>query len=75
MGRRPGYVIFSVDVGVADVTKNSRLFAVTSTTCSTFLKELVVSLLCFLHPSTSSKHYTQSVSVPIGHPSGKERSE
>ena len=35
-------------------------------------------LLCFLHPSTSSKHYivqhTQSVSVPILHPSGKESS-
>ena len=26
---------FSVDIGVADVTKNSRLFAVTSTTCYT----------------------------------------
>ena len=26
MGRRPDYTIFSVDIGVADVTKNSRLF-------------------------------------------------
>ena len=37
-GRRPNYTIFSVDIGVTDVTKNSRLFAVTSTTCSTLLK-------------------------------------
>ena len=34
-GHRPDYTIFSVDIGVTDVTKNSRLFAVTSTTCST----------------------------------------
>ena len=26
-GRRPDYTIFSVDIGVTDVTKNSRLFA------------------------------------------------
>ena len=37
-GRRPDYTIFSVDIGVTDVTKNSRLFAVASTTCSTLLK-------------------------------------
>ena len=30
-GRRPDYTIFSVDIAVTDVTKNSRLFAVTST--------------------------------------------
>ena len=43
-GRRPDYyiytmasTIFSVDIGVTDVTKSSRLFAVTSTTCSTLL--------------------------------------
>ena len=40
-GRRPDYTIFSVDIGVTDVNKNSRLFAVTSITCSTLLKELV----------------------------------
>ena len=28
-GRRPDYTIFSVDIGVTDVTKNSRLFAIT----------------------------------------------
>ena len=56
-GRRPDYTIFSVDIGVTEVTKNSRLFAVTSTTCSTLLKQLLrTQLLCFFHPSTSSKH-------------------
>ena len=40
--RRPDYTIFSVDIGVTDVTKNSRLFAVTSTTCSTLLKLLLI---------------------------------
>ena len=49
--------LFSVDgdmksIGVTDVTKNSRLFAVTSTTCFTLL--LAVCLNCFFHPSTSS---------------------
>ena len=39
-GRRPDYTIFSVDIGVTDVTKNSRLFAVTSTTCSMPVKQL-----------------------------------
>ena len=37
MGRRLDYAIFSVDIGVTYVTKNSRLFTVTSTTCSTLL--------------------------------------
>ena len=36
-GRRLDYTIFSVDIGVTYVTKNSRLFAVTSTTRSTLL--------------------------------------
>ena len=51
-GRR--HTIFSVDIGVTDVTRNSRLFAVTLTTCCTL---------------------TQSVSVPIRHPSDKESFE
>ena len=34
-GRRPDNTIFSVDIGVTAVTRNSRLFAVTSTTYST----------------------------------------
>ena len=37
MGRRLDCAIFSVDIGVTYVTKNSRLFTVTSTTCSTLL--------------------------------------
>ena len=40
-GRRPDYTILSVGIGVTDVTKNSRLFAVTPATCSTLLKSLV----------------------------------
>ena len=35
MGRRLDCTIFSVDTGVTDVTR--RLFAVTSSTCSTLL--------------------------------------
>ena len=31
---RPDFTIFRVGIGVSDVTKNSRLYAVTSTTCS-----------------------------------------
>ena len=49
-GRRPDYTIFSVDIGVTDVTKNSGLFAVTSTTCSTLLKELEVVTAVFSPP-------------------------
>ena len=49
-GRRPDYTIFSVDIGVADVTRNSRLFAVTSTTCSTLSKELVLVTAVFSPP-------------------------
>ena len=72
-GRRLDYyTIFSVDIGVTDVTKNSRLFAVTSTTRSTLLKELVAVLS---QPIDTSKHckvpHTQSVSVPIRHLSDK----
>ena len=36
-GRRLDYIIFNVHIGVTDVTKNSRLFTVTSTTCTTLL--------------------------------------
>ena len=54
-GRRRDYTIFSVDIGVTDVTRNSRLFAVTSTTCSTLLLAVCLKLLFF--PMTSSKHY------------------
>ena len=49
-GRRPDYTVFSVDIGVTDVTRNRRLFAVTSTTCSTLLKELVVVTAVFSPP-------------------------
>ena len=36
-GRRLDYTIFSMDIGVIDVNKNSRLFTVTPTICSTLL--------------------------------------
>ena len=55
-GRRLDYTIFSVGFGVTDGTKNSRLFAITPTTCSTLILAVCV-LNCFFHPSTSSKHY------------------
>ena len=43
MGRRPDYnIIFSVDINVTHVTRNSRLFAVTSTTCSTHTQSVSV---------------------------------
>ena len=68
--RRPDYIIFSGDIGVTDVTKNSRLFAVASTTCSTILK-----LVAVFSPPIDIKQalvqHTQSVSVPIRHPSDK----
>ena len=54
------------NVGVTDVTKNSRLCAVTSTTRSTLL--LLAVCVCFFHPSTSS---TQE-SVPICYPRDKK---
>ena len=73
-GRRPDYTSFSVDIGVTDVTKsNSRLFAATSTTCSTLLKELVAVLSPPIDIKQTLVQHTQSVSVPI-HPSDKERS-
>ena len=37
-GCRPNYTIFSENIGVTDVKQNSRLFAVTSTTCSTLFQ-------------------------------------
>ena len=51
-GRRPDYIFFSVDIGVTDVTRNSRLlnFAVASTACSTLLKELIVVTAVFSPP-------------------------
>ena len=65
-GRRLHYTIFSVDMGVTDVTKNSRLFTVTLTKCSTLL--LAVFFLVFSthrHPASTSPAHP--VSVPI-HP-------
>ena len=72
-GRRPDDTIFSVDIGTTDVTENSPLFAVTSTTCSTLLKQVVA----VFSPPIDIKQallivqHTQSVSVPIRHPSDK----
>ena len=59
-GRRPHYTIFSVDIGVTDVTRNSRLFAVTSTTCSTLLKELAVVTAAVLSLPIDIKQELQS---------------
>ena len=73
-GRRPNYTIFSVDIGVTDVTKNSRLFAVTSTTCSTLLKLVTAVFVCstYRHPaSTINNGPAHPVSVPIRRPSDK----
>ena len=70
-GRRLDYTIFSVDIGVADVTKSSRLFAVTSTICSTLLLAVCVFKTAFPthpHPALVPAH---PVSVPIRYPSDK----
>ena len=56
-GRCPDYTVFSVDIGVTDVTRNRRLFVVTSTTCSTLFKELVVVTAVF-SPPIDIKHYS-----------------
>ena len=68
-GRRPDYTIFSVDIGVTDVTENSRrFFAVTSTTCSTLVTAV------FAPPIDIQQalvQHTQSVSVPIRRPSDR----
>ena len=50
-GRRLDYTIFSVDIDVTDVTKNSRLFDVASTTWSTLLLAV-----CLKSIFPSSKH-------------------
>ena len=60
-GRRPDYTLFSVDIGVTDVTKGSRLLAVTSTTCSTLLKELVA----VLSPLIGIKRALHSPAHPV----------
>ena len=41
-GRPLDYTIFSVDIGVTDIIKNSRLFAVNATTCSPLLLAVLV---------------------------------
>ena len=61
--RRLDYTVFSVDIGVTDVTKNSRLYAVTSTTRST-------PMLAATHRHAASSSPAHPVSVPI-HPSDK----
>ena len=62
-GRRLGYTLFSVDIGVTDVTKNSRHCTATSTTCSTLL------LAVFFPPIDIQQAHP--VSVPIRHASDK----
>ena len=62
--RRLDYTVFSVDIGVTDVTKISRLFAVTSTTCPTLL-------LAATHRHPASTSPAHPVSVPIRHRSDK----
>ena len=67
-GRRLDYYTsFRVDVGVTDVTKNSRLFTVISTTCSTLLLAVFFPPIG-IQPSTSPAH---PVPVPIRHASDK----
>ena len=57
-GRRLDYAVFSVDIGVTGVTKSSRLYAVTSTTCSTLLLAVCVDAFCtHRHPA----HHPPSV--------------
>ena len=61
---------------VTDVTKSSLLFAVSSDTCSTLVKEHVpvFSPPIDIKQALLIVQYTQSVSVPIRNPSDKERS-
>ena len=66
-GRRRDYTTISVDIGVTDVTKNSRLFTVTSTTCSMLLLAVFFPSID-IQQSTSPAH---PVSVPIRHASDK----
>ena len=73
-GRCPNDTTFSVDIGVTDATKTSRLFAVTSTTCSTPFETTTNSCCVFSthrHQASTTVKHTQSVSVPIRHPSDK----
>ena len=66
-GRRPDNTIFSVDIGVTDVTKNNRLFAVTSTTCSTLLQQLGALFSPPIDIQQALVQHTQLVSVPMRH--------
>ena len=76
-GRRPDYTIFREDIGVIDATKNRCLFAVTSTTCPTLLKQILrtsySSFAVFSPPDIQQGlvQHSKSVSVPIRHPSDK----
>ena len=67
-GRPLGYTrtitISSVDIGVTDVIQNSRLYAVTSTTCSTLL-------LAATHGHVASTSPAHPLSVLVRHPSDK----
>ena len=56
---------------MTDVTKNSRLFAVTSTTCSTLLLAVCVHIVFSTHRHPASTSPAHPVSVPIRHPSDK----
>ena len=75
-GRRPDYTVFREDIGVIDATKNRCLFAVTSTTCPTLLKQILrtsySSFAVFSPPDIQQGlvQHSKSVSVPI-HPSDK----
>ena len=62
-GRRPDYIIFNVDIGVTDVTKNSRLFAVTSTTSTTLL--MIKELVAVFSPPIDIKQALHSPAHPI----------
>ena len=70
-GRHLDYTIFSVDIGVTDVTYNSRLFAVTSTICSTLVLAVYFKTVFPTHRHPASTSPAHPVSVPIRHPSDK----
>ena len=67
-GRRLDYPTFRVDIGVTDLTRNSRLFTVTSTT-RMFHAAACCVFSTHRHPASTSPAHP--VSVPIRHASDK----
>ena len=64
-GRRPDYLVpCSVDIGVTDVIKNSRLLAVTSTKCSTLRLACCVCSKLFPPPIDMQQALVQHTQCP-----------